>query len=312
MMQELETTTKITFEDIKDLLPKRTSLYYVDRNDSLDDQIEIIDKCIEGKSTEPLFCEINEWYQESPFYAFEYLDKELASDICNKFDIEEGEADEILEEFQDEIRDHYYEVDDSSVLRDLVRNSSSIEVRIPLYSNYDCINSHHFEGGYSYKESYFGHMVDVLNLNPAKVKKMLVEKDVETYGPFPNYKHRESKEYVSYEDFWQELQNSCCGANLLVFTGLVDIQDLIDSDFDVKEVTIPRGNNCGLFSDTFGGGSVLEMELKRDFKVKIGVPRKKSLTKYDSFEVLIDKTNGYSINEVYGMSGGFWGNEITI
>ena len=306
------TTTKITFEEIKDLLPTRTTLYYVDRNDSLDEHTKIIEKCIEDKSADALYEAIDGWYQDSPFYEFESLDKDLVSDICSKFEIEEDEAEELLEEYRDEINDHYYSVDDSTVLQDLIRNTSSIEVRIPLYSNYDCINSHYFEGSYSYRESYFGDMVDVLNLNPAKVKKLLVENDIEVYGSFPNYKHREGKELVSYADFWQELENSSCGANLLVFTGLLNLQDLLDKDFKVVELTIPKGNNCGLFSSTYGGGSVLEMELQRDFKIKLDVPRKKGLTKYDSFGLSIDDANGYSIDSVYGMCRSFWKNEIKL
>lgn len=243
---------------------------------------------------------------------FQEYCEDLVSDICSKFEIEEDEAEELLEEYRDEINDHYYSVDDSTVLKDLIRNTSSVEVRIPLYSNYDCINSHHFEGGYSYRESYFGDMVDVLNLNPAKVKKLLVENNVEVYGSFPNYKHREGKELVSYADFWQELENSSCGANLLVFTGLLNLQDLLDKDFKVVELTIPKGNNCGLFSSTYGGGSVLEMELQRDFKIKLDVPRKKGLTKYDTFDLLIDDANGYSIDSVYGMCRSFWKNEIKL
>jgi len=303
---------KVTFEEIKDLLPTRTSLYYVDRNDSLDEHTKLIQECIENKNGDALYQAIDEWYEEQPFYEFESLDKELISDICNKFEIEEDEAEEIFEEFRDEIRDHYYDVDNSDVLKDLVRNTNSVEVRIPLYSNYDCINSHYFEGGYAYKESYFGDMVDVLNLNPAKVKKMLLENDVKCYGSFPNYKHRDNKELVSYSDFWQELENSSCGANLLVFTGLLNIQSLLDNNFEIKEVTIPKGNKCGLFSDFQGGGSVLDMELQRDFKIKLNVPRKKNLTKYDSFNLLIDEANSYSINSVYGMSRSFWKKEITI
>lgn len=306
------TATKITFEDLKDLLPTRTSLYYVDYNSSLDEHTDLIQKCIDNKNCDALYEAIDEWYLDSPEYSFEYYDKELISDICRKFDVDDYEAEEIFEEFRDEIRDHYYNVDDSNVLKDLVRNSRPINIRIPLYSNYDCINSHYFEGGYAYRESYFGDMVDVLNLNPAKVKKMLLENDVKCYGSFPNYKNRDGKEFVSYADFWQEIQNSCCGANLLVFVGKVDIQDLIDNNFELKEITIPRGNNCGLFSDTYGGGSVIEMELQKDFTIKLDVPRKKNLTKYDSFSLLIDETNGYSINQVYGVSSEFFGNEITI
>ena len=44
-----------------------------------------------------------------------------------------------------------------------------------MLSNYDCINSCWLEsqGGFRYKESYFGDMIDTLRLNPAKVKKAL-------------------------------------------------------------------------------------------------------------------------------------------
>ena len=92
------TTTKITFEEIKDLLPTRTSLYYVDKNNSLDGHTKLIQKCIDNKNCDALYEAIDEWYQDSPFYAFKYLDKELISDICNKFEIEEDEADYISDE----------------------------------------------------------------------------------------------------------------------------------------------------------------------------------------------------------------------
>ena len=63
-------------------------------------------------------------------------------------------------------------------------------MRVEMLSNYDCINSNWLESqeGYRYKESYFGDMIDALNLNPAKVKKMLVEKGYTVYGRFPDEK----------------------------------------------------------------------------------------------------------------------------
>ena len=94
-------------------------------------------------------------------------------------------------------------------------------------TSYDCINSNWLESqeGYRYKESYFGDMIDALNLNPAKVKKMLVEKGYSVYGRFPDKKYRDGKEQVSYEQFYQELINSCCGANLLTYIGKVNLQE---------------------------------------------------------------------------------------
>ena len=56
------------------------------------------------------------------------------------------------------------------------KNTDEIRVRVEMLSNYECINSNWLESqeGYRYKESYFGDMIDALNLNPSKVKKMLV------------------------------------------------------------------------------------------------------------------------------------------
>jgi len=178
-----------------------------------------------------------------------------------------------FEEHDDEIRDEIRERDDSTVVNDLIKNTDDIPIRIEMLSDFDCINSNWFESqsGYSYEESYFGDMVDALKLNPAKVKRMLSDKGYKVYGRFPNKKYRNGKELVSYEDFYQELINSCCEANLLTYIGVVNLKDLYDADFKIKEVIIPKGNTCGLFSSMYGGGSLLEMELKQDVRLKLGI-----------------------------------------
>lgn len=117
----METVIMPSWEEVKELLPKRTSLYYVDYNDSLDDHLDLLQECIENGEYDTLYSAIDDWYIDSPCYAFEYLDKELADDICRKFDI--GDAEEIMEEYEQEIRDEYYNRDDSDVLKDLLRNT---------------------------------------------------------------------------------------------------------------------------------------------------------------------------------------------
>ncbi len=52
------------------------------------------------------------------------------------------------------------------------------------------------------------------------------------------------------------------------------------------------------------------MKLQKDFKIKLDVPRKKNLTEYDTFSLLIDEANGYSIDSTYGMTRSFWKNEL--
>lgn len=217
----METLTNITLEQVLELLPKEVQLIYVDYNDNLDEHLKLIQKCINDKCFDALYEAIDDWYIDSSDYGYNSVIEDLKNNIENTFDIED--AQDILEEFEDEVRDAIYERDTSNVLEDLLSNTSSIPVRVTMYSNYDCINSHWFEtsgnGGYSYKESYFGAMVDALKLNPKKVKELLKSKEVNTFGVFPNLKYREGKELVSYEDFWQELENSSCGANLLTFVG---------------------------------------------------------------------------------------------
>ena len=48
-------------------------------------------------------------------------------------------------------------------------------------------------------------MVDSLNLNPARVKKILTKHGYKAYGRFPNRKNRNGREQVSYEQFYEEL-----------------------------------------------------------------------------------------------------------
>jgi hypothetical protein len=113
----------VSWEQVKELLPARVSLYYVDYQDSLDEHLGVLQECIHNQNQESLYEKTDEWYIESPFYAFEYLDQELKSDIERAFDVDEDEAEEIFEEFRESIRDEYYERDDSTLIKDLLRNT---------------------------------------------------------------------------------------------------------------------------------------------------------------------------------------------
>ena len=152
-------------------------------------------------------------------------------------------------------------------------------------------------------------MVDALNLNPASVKKLLTEHGCKVYGRFPNRKGRNGKEQVSYEQFYQELINSCCGANLLTYTGRVNLKELYESGFSPGEVVIPIGNCCGLFSSAYGGGSLLEMELKQDVRLKL------EINGYHGFRLRLDEERNkydYSIGHVYGVDDSFFGERISL
>lgn len=228
--------------------------------------------------------------------------KGLKSHCIDFHDFEDDEVEAFFEEHDDEIRDEIRERDDSTTVNDLIKNTRDIPVRVEMLSNYDCINSCWLEsqGGFRYKESYFRDMIDTLRLNPAKVKKALTDKGYMVYGRFPNKKYRDGKEQVSYEDFCQELENACCGANLLTYIGLVNLRDLYDADFKIKEVIIPKGNTCGLFSSMYGGGSLIEMELKSDVRIRLDKARKDGY----GFRLRLDNERSEydcSIKHVYGV-----------
>lgn len=306
----METIKEISMNRVVGLMDKHYSLIYIDYRESLDNHLDTIEKCIEAKNCDALLENLDEWYiqqeEESVYHIMDELKKELVKAGHKKW-----EAEKFFEENEEAIKNEIYNRDDSEPLKDLLRNTGKIPVRVELLSNYDCINSHWLEssGGYSYEESYFGDMVDTLNLNPYKVKKMLLEQGEKVTGKFPNKRSRNSKEQVSYEQFYEELENSCCGANLLTYLATVDVQKLVDANFNLSEIIIPKGNKCGLYSSMQGGGSLMEMELCEDVKLHL------TQGDYPFFRLKLDKDDkgyDYSIRQAYGVCDSFFGKPLHI
>lgn len=161
-------------------------------------------------------------------------------------------------------------------------------------------------------DEYFKDMVDLLCLNPAKVKQVFNQKDINTIGRWPDKPKRNGKEAVRYEDLADEMLNQCCYC-LLTFMGLMPLTDLYQNNFgEYKTIIIPKGNNCGMFNSWNGGGSLMEMVLLRDLYIPVEFTRK---TEYDRCEICVDEPrcgNGYCINEVYGLMSSAWGKEIKL
>lgn len=307
----MEEQERLTMEFVKSLMNKSYTLVWVDYNDNLDNCRDIIQKCLEERNCESLWEKVDEWYGDAEWESVREIISKLKDECTGFHGFEEEEVDKFFEEHEDEIREEIYDRNDSDTLKELLKNTDDIPVRVEMLSNYDCINSNWLESqeGYRYKESYFGDMIDALNLNPAKVKKMLVEKGYSVYGRFPDKKYRDGKEQVSYEQFYQELINSCCGANLLTYIGKVNLQELYDAGFSLGEVIIPKGNCCGIFSSMYGGGSLLEMELKKDVRLKLEV------RDYHGFRFRLDNERSEyecSIKHVYGVCDSFFGERIAL
>ena len=298
-------------ELVKPLMKRSYTLVWTDYSDNLDNHHDIIQDCLNKRSCESLEEKVYNWYSESEWTAVCEAIGKLKEKCIKQYGFDEDVVDAFFDEHEDEIRDEIYSRDDSGVLKELIRNTDDIPVRVEMLSNNDCINSNWFESqcGYRYDESYFGDMVDSLNLNPAKVKKLLTGHGYKVYGRFPNRKSRDGKEQVSYEQFYEEMLNSCCSANLLVYVGKVSLKDLYDADFSVDEVIIPKGNYCGLFSSAFGGGSLLEMELKQDVPLKL---KRKNGCDY-RFRLDAERSKyDYSIQHVYGVDDSFFGNTVSL
>ncbi len=250
------------------LMDKNYSLTYVDYRENLNSRLDTIEKCINKQSGDSLFEDIDDWYCQQKLDTVEDIMESLKKELV-KAGYKKWEAGKFFEENREEIEESIYSRNDSAPLQDLLRNTDDIPVRVVLISDYDCINSHWLEssGGYSYEESYFGDMVDALNLNPRKVKRILLEHGEKIWGGFPDKRSRNREEQVSYEQFYEELENSTCGANLLTYVATVRMQELYDADFKLPEIIISKGNKCGIYSSMQGGGSLMEMELIQDVRL---------------------------------------------
>lgn len=307
---EMEEKKTLTMDFVTGLMEPSYTLVWIDYRDNFDNSLDIVQECLDKKNSEGLCELICDWYNDGTLWetVLGILTK-LKNECVAVHDFDREYVETFFEEHENDITYEIYNRNTPDILNELIKNTDDIPIRVEMMSNYDCINSNWLEsqGGYRYEESYFGDMIDALNLNPARVKKTLVEKGYTVYGRFPDKKYRDGKEQVSYEQFYQELINSCCGANLLTYIGKVSLKDLYDTGFSPKEVIIPKGNYCGIFSSMYGGGSLLEMKLRKDVRLKLEV------RDCHGFRFRLDNENSKdecSIKHVYGVCNSFFGKRI--
>jgi hypothetical protein len=305
-----QTRKKIDLELVKSYMDDSYQLIRVNRRDNLNDNPGIIGECVEKSGADPLYDFFDGYFGDSESDAVDEAARQLKSTLE-----EDGYDSDVIEAFfgenEEEIRSEIYDRADNDDIDDMLRNTRDIPVRIEILSNYDCINSHWLEsqGGFSYESSYFGDMVDALWLNPKRVKQILAEHGENVCGRFPDRKYRDGREFVSYERFYTELINSTCGANLLTFTATINPTKLYESGFNLAKLTIPKGNECGLFSSAYGGGSIIEMKLLRDMTIDL------TRTKYPQFRLALEtdgKAGDYSIKQVYGIDESVYGKPLRI
>ncbi|MFI3306470.1 MAG: hypothetical protein R3Y68_08175 [Rikenellaceae bacterium] len=254
------TAQPLTTEQIIEMMEENYTLVYLDRSNNLDSHTQLIGDCIRAESADTLFEQMGYWYDIAECGRVEEIIEGL-KESCNEQGYSDAEIEELFDNEAETIRQAIMDRDDSDIINTLLRNTDPIPIRIEMHSNFDCINSHHFEGSYSYDKSYFGDMVNALNLNPRKVKEIFEQSGIECFGEFPNMSERNGNEVVSYLSFATEISNSVSPANLLTFMATINVSELYEAGFKVESLTIPKGNSCGLYSPSQGGGSIMEMEL---------------------------------------------------
>lgn len=287
-------------------MPKHYTLQWVSYDENLDEHLDLIQQCMQRRNRDQLVEAAWEWYSDAEWDAIRTAIEELKQ-ACFKEGITDRQIDRVFSHYEDEIIQEIRERDDSDVLATLITHTDTVPVRVEMLSDYDCINSHWLESqnGYRYAESYFGDMVDALNLNPRKVAGIFRQHDIKCDGAFPDIPERNGKEQVLYEDFLQEVQNSCCGANLLTYIARIDLRALYDVDFALDKIVIPQGNVCGLFSSLYGGGSVMEMRLLRDVVLDL------KITDNHGYRLTLDHEE-CSVKRVYGVLDSFFGATLKI
>lgn len=267
-----EDLPELTLEVVVSEMDDQYHLFSCDPRDNLNDYLNTFQECIESHSKDALYEVVDQATDDQIDEAVYEVMSELKTKLVDN-GYSTNEVDTFFSDYEGEIVDEIHVRDVSEPLEQLVNNTSldgQVRAYIDMTSSFDCVNSYELESenGFSYNKSYFGDMIDQLNLNPSKVEKLLHAEGAKTVGVFPDISARDGQEFVRYDQFVEELVNNP-DLGLLVFLTKVDLKELVDKDFDVQEVVVPKGNRCGLFFSGVGSGSILGMELQRDIKLDV-------------------------------------------
>ena len=295
-------------------MQEKYHLVYTHYDDSFNHSPDIVWKCMEEQDMYPLFelvddCFYDNRYENSLEIIDELKDKVLSDE---KYAHIHSYIDEWMNE--DENREHLRycieERDHSDPVNDLISHTR-LRARLTQYTNYDSLPANYdMQNTYQYVD-YFKNIVDTLHLNPAKVRQTFIKKGINAEGNWVNLVYRNGREAVEYDAFADEILNQGCNSHL-VFMGMFPLKSMYRKGFGkYHKIIVPKGNSCGLYNSSSGGGSLLGMELKRDLVLPIRLPGK---TKYDRFDLDVDepKCNGYCIDDVYGLIRDAWGKEFQL
>lgn len=90
--------------------------------------------------------------------------------------------------------------------------------------------------------------------------------------------------------------------------GKLDLRDF-EGGNKVKSIVVPKGNPVGYYSSSEGGGSPFDMTLLIDTTIDLTESGK---TKYDTWDLELDSSGSYSIENVYGADSEFFKKQIKV
>lgn len=155
----MSTKINITLEQIKELLPETTSLVYVDYNDSLDGHHDILQRCLEEQSWEPLDNNWHDWFGEAEDVSIDEYKNQLSLKLQSEYNLSEEEAESVIEDNENDIRHYIYDKCDDTVYDDLFRNTGRIVA--------------HYDTGYFMESESWSWTEAEVRLERMKIKKFL-------------------------------------------------------------------------------------------------------------------------------------------
>jgi len=119
-----EQTIEITFDDIKELMDKKYYLVYIDYRSNFNGSESELQDAIRKQDWSPLDENLEEWLWESQADSVDYILKSLRDEIASHFEIDQSDAEDLIDQYEEELKDEIYNRDFSTPIEDMLRNTS--------------------------------------------------------------------------------------------------------------------------------------------------------------------------------------------
>ena len=296
---------------IIELLPTSTDVYYVDHRDQMPAKAlgSIIEHNGEGDAFEEMDQLLWDWDTTDSvnYYIDEAIERLAKMQGFTAKQLEEM-LDDAMEDWWDVLREEVQKRDQSTPFVDLARNKGNVIVKLELYSNFDCINSDYCEGKHlDLQNSYLADVLRVMRINPKDYAACLPEGYICKNGDDAF----RGDPLIDPIDVFNEHQELSIGPALFTVVFSLPAVEIIEY---TGLVQVPAGARVGFYGSFGGSGSIFETKLKADFIVDLAnqhIPRKNGDPYWGlSVDECDDDTKGtyggYSLDQIYGKINRFW------